>query len=311
MTDNTVTQSLEEFDWFKNNGIFMPMINDTGRNVFYKQAIEENVRGKTVVDIGTGTGFLSVLAAKAGAEKVYAVEMDPGRARYAREMIRSVGLDNIIEVINDNFYNTRIPADIYVSETIGTPIFNEYIIPIAEHARQFGGMFIPGKFEIWATAFADHPIFPIVEVESNAFEFQPDIAIDPVFENKINEAFQQQHPLETTLYRANHIEKFFTMLPRFKDLKLTELYKTEPITVDLNGPVDVNDIRLRIPSSVTHLSGMCVVIFWRAITGNVVMNVTDTWWGNPSKMVLTRTRKPNTDITMWYDPVIHDWRFAF
>lgn len=311
MADNTPTQSANDFNWFSNNGIFMPMINDTGRNRFYKQAIENTVAGKTVVDIGAGTGFLSVLSAKAGAKKVYAVEMDVGRATYIADTVKQVGLDNIIEVVNDNFYNTSIPADIYVSETIGTPIFNEHIIPIAEHARQFGGMFIPGKFEIWATVFEDHPIFPIVEVESNAFEFQPDIAIDPEFENKINQAFQQQHPLDTTLYKANHIEKFFTMLPRFKDLKLTELYKTEPITVDLNAPVDINNIRLTVPGSVTHHTAMCVVIFWRAISGDAVMNVTDTWWGNPSKMILTRTRKPNTNINMWYDPTIRDWKFAF
>ena len=40
MTDNTVTHSTEDFDWFKNNGIYMPMINDTGRNIAYKAAIE-------------------------------------------------------------------------------------------------------------------------------------------------------------------------------------------------------------------------------------------------------------------------------
>ena len=41
MTDNTKTSSEEDFDWFNNNGIFMPMINDTGRNVAYKKAIEK------------------------------------------------------------------------------------------------------------------------------------------------------------------------------------------------------------------------------------------------------------------------------
>jgi predicted RNA methylase len=65
MTDNTTTHSESEFDWFKQNGIYMPMINDTGRNIYYKQAIEEAVPGKIVCDIGTGTGLLSILAAKA------------------------------------------------------------------------------------------------------------------------------------------------------------------------------------------------------------------------------------------------------
>jgi predicted RNA methylase len=96
------------FDWFKNNGIFMPMINDTGRNVFYKNAIEQSVQDKVVVDIGTGTGLLSVLAAKAGARKVFAVEIDQGRAEYARNVFAEVGVD--VEVVNADFLTTDIPA---------------------------------------------------------------------------------------------------------------------------------------------------------------------------------------------------------
>jgi predicted RNA methylase len=64
-------------DWLKDDGIFLPMINDTGRNIFYKAAIESSVKDKVVVDIGAGTGLLSILAAKAGAKKVIAVEKDP------------------------------------------------------------------------------------------------------------------------------------------------------------------------------------------------------------------------------------------
>jgi protein arginine N-methyltransferase 1 len=63
-------------DWLKDDGIFLPMINDTGRNIFYKNAIESCVKDKIVVDIGTGTGFLSIWAARAGAKKVYSVEQN-------------------------------------------------------------------------------------------------------------------------------------------------------------------------------------------------------------------------------------------
>ena len=74
-------------DWFNDDGIFMPMLNDTGRNIFYKTAIEAAVPGKTVCDIGTGTGFLSVLAAHAGAKHVIAVERDLQRYQYTKSII--------------------------------------------------------------------------------------------------------------------------------------------------------------------------------------------------------------------------------
>ena len=57
-------------DWFKDDGIFLPMINDWGRNRAYKSWIDSCVKDKVVCDIGAGTGFLSVLAAQAGAKKV-------------------------------------------------------------------------------------------------------------------------------------------------------------------------------------------------------------------------------------------------
>jgi SAM-dependent methyltransferase len=311
MTDNTVTQSPEDFDWFAHNGIFMPMINDTARNVYYKQAIEAAVPGKVVCDIGTGTGLLSILAAKAGATKVYSVEMDPGRAAFARNIIRQCGLDNIIEVINDNFLNTNITADVYISETIGSQVFNENIIAISQHALRNGGVFLPGSFDLWLELYEDHPIFPLVMNGSAAFEFQPDISIDPTFETLINQGFQAQHPLSTTLYRASTINNLFTMLPRFTDLKLNKLYETDRLTIDLGQPIDENNIRLTIPSD--KLTNTTVaVLFWDAkMYQDITMPVKETWWGNPAKVILPHVKQDNTDLVMYYDPTITDWRLTF
>lgn len=314
MTNNAITTTEDDFNWFSNNGVFMPMINDTGRNIFYKAAIEHSVKDKVVCDIGTGTGFLSVLAAKAGAKKVYAVEMDPGRAEFATKMIKEVGLSDVVEVINANFLDTDIAADIYVSETIGTQVFNENIIAIAEHARKHGGVFIPSTFELTAKVFTNHPIFPLVQSGSDAFEFQPDINIDDKFEALINKGFQQQHPLSNTLYRANCIHNLFRELPKFTDLKLNLEYETDPIIVDLNQPVDMDSIRITIPAdkvNLTSWNGVCVVLFWQAKYQNITMDVTDTIWGNPSKIILPRIRNNDIPVTLWYDHSIADWRFTF
>ncbi|CAB4129136.1 AdoMet_MTases domain containing protein [uncultured Caudovirales phage] len=313
MTNNTITTTEEEFNWFSNNGVFMPMINDTGRNVFYKAAIERAVKDKVVCDIGTGTGFLSVLSAKAGAKKVYAVEMDPGRADFAKRMIHSVGLSDVVEVINENFLDTEISADIYVSETIGTQVFNENIIAIAEHARKNGGVFIPSTFELTVKIFKNHPIFPIVQTGSDAFEFQPDIEIDDKFESLINAGFQQRHSLGNTLYRANCIHNLFKELPKFDDLRLTLQYETDPIIVDLNQPVNMEDIKIVVPADKVDMNdvGVCAVLFWRAKYQDLTMDVTDTIWGNPSKIIMDRVRDATKPITMWYDHSIADWRLTF
>lgn len=310
-TQTAPTTDKSEFDWFSDNGIFMPMINDTGRNVFYKAAIESAVPGKIVCDIGCGSGFLSILAARAGAAHVYAVEMDTGRAKFAQEVIDKIGYGDRITVINDNFLNTDIKADVYVSETIGAQIYNENILNIAEHARRQGGVFIPSQIDMWAQVYENHPIFAMTFTRSEAFEFQPDIEVHPDFEQHINTEFQTQHPLENTLYRANTTRDLFQMLPRFTDMKLNQIHTSPMVTLDLNQPVDQHAIKLIVPASAINTDEFVVVLFWRARYQDITMNVEDTWWALPSKLVLERVRKAGTDVEMYYVPEIDDWRLRF
>jgi hypothetical protein len=238
--------------------------------------------------------------------------MDPGRADFARKIIQQVGLSDRIEVIHKNFYDTDIRADVFVSETIGTPVFNEDIIAISQHALRHGGQFIPGSFDLWLEIYDDHPIFPLVMPESAAFEFQPDIDIDPAFEKIINSSFQAQHPLDSTIYRAGHVQNLFTMLPRFTDLKLTKLYQTEPLRVDLNSVTDINNISLTVPAEQLPRNTFVAVLFWRAnMFGNIVMPVTETWWGNPAKVILPHLRNKNSDFKIWYDHKIANWRLQY
>jgi len=67
------------------------MIRDKARTEAYKRAIEQNrhlFEGKTVLDIGTGTGILSLFAARAGAKKVYAVD-NADIVHFARDIVET------------------------------------------------------------------------------------------------------------------------------------------------------------------------------------------------------------------------------
>ncbi len=50
------------------------MLKDKVRMDAYKQAIEKAAQGKVVIDVGAGTGVLSIMAANFGAKFVHAVE---------------------------------------------------------------------------------------------------------------------------------------------------------------------------------------------------------------------------------------------
>ena len=68
------------------------MLKDAVRTRTYQRAIEDNpedFKDKIVLDIGCGTGILSIFAARAGAKHVYAVE-NAEIAIFAREIINRI-----------------------------------------------------------------------------------------------------------------------------------------------------------------------------------------------------------------------------
>jgi predicted RNA methylase len=296
-------------DFFKDDGVFIPMLNDVGRNVFYKTAIELAAPGKVVCDIGAGTGFLSILAAHAGAKHVIAVERNAERYQYAKSIIEKLQLTDRIELVYGDFVDLDIKADVYVSETINTQIFGEDIIKLSNHAQKHGGEFIPGQFKIHAEVYEMHPIFVVDQSGSEAFEYQPEVDVDPAFASIINQDFQQQYGLNDTRYRANQLNKVFKMLPDFTDIQLTKWHQTQPITVDLNKLNNESDLTVTIPFKdvEAHKTGMYIVLFWQAEYGPVTMNCRDVWFGNISKHVMYAT----TDIVFRYDPQIRNWRLTY
>ena len=63
------------------------------------EALEDVVRpGDCVLDVGTGTGILALVAARLGASAVDAVDIDPEAVRVARENVERNGLGDIVRV---------------------------------------------------------------------------------------------------------------------------------------------------------------------------------------------------------------------
>jgi len=63
------------------------------------QALEQFIRvGDTVLDVGTGTGILAIAAAKLGAERVLALDIDKAAVRAARHNVDLNGVARVVEV---------------------------------------------------------------------------------------------------------------------------------------------------------------------------------------------------------------------
>lgn len=102
-------------------GIHETMLKDTVRTDAYRDFIYENkhlFKDKVVLDVGCGTGVLSMFCAKAGAKKVIAVD-NSAIIDKAREHVFENGLDKIITCLHGKIEEVVLPVkqvDIIISE---------------------------------------------------------------------------------------------------------------------------------------------------------------------------------------------------
>ena len=135
------------------------MLMDHVRMRAYHTAIMANksmFEGKTILDVGTGSGVLSLWAAQAGAAKVYAVEYTD-MAIHARKMVEANGMSHIIEVIQSSVEELELPCkvDIVISEWMGYILLRESMLDSVIRARNkwmkpTGSMFPSHATMFWA-----------------------------------------------------------------------------------------------------------------------------------------------------------------
>lgn len=128
---------------------FGQMIADTGRLKSYAKAIAAAVRpGDVVVEIGAGPGVFSLLACRAGARRVFAIETDIS-IQYARDLAAANGFSDRIEFFQSDSHTVILPerANVIVSDIRGVLPLMGRAIPSQEDARQRflapGGIMIP------------------------------------------------------------------------------------------------------------------------------------------------------------------------
>jgi precorrin-6B methylase 2 len=125
------------------------MLKDSVRCEAFLKAIAEAVTpGCAVLDVGAGSGVLSLFAAQAGARTVYAVE-HTDIAELAQRIVAENGFGDRIHVLRDDMEAIELPGkvDIIVSEWLGGYALDENLLPIVLLARDRwlkpGGRMIP------------------------------------------------------------------------------------------------------------------------------------------------------------------------
>ena len=152
------------FNSYSSYYIHEQMLKDRKRTGTYQDAILNNpdvFKDKIVLDIGCGTGILSIFAAKAGAKHVYGIEF-ADIADYAKEIIKINKLSDKITILKSKVEEVKLPVekvDIIISEWMGYFLLYESMLDTVLYARdkwlQKDGYMLPDHATITLAGIED------------------------------------------------------------------------------------------------------------------------------------------------------------
>jgi hypothetical protein len=177
---------LKHIDWANHDGVNLGMINDFLRNQFYDRIIGRYVHDQYCTDIGFGTGLLSIMALKHGARHIRAFESDMNRYLLGCEIIKQLGLQDRIELINSRYTRDIEPTPVTFTETVNGNLWWEGLWNSLPLDNSY--VFLPGTYflELWATPIPERFAQGLCRPAAETRVFDPAINIDSRFIELIN-----------------------------------------------------------------------------------------------------------------------------
>lgn len=212
------------------------MVSDVRRVTPFRKAIQQACKGKIVVESGTGTSIMSLIAAGAGASRVYAIELDPVIAAVARQNIAKSGFRNITLIEKSTLDVTRADldgnaAEVLIAENLSTWQATEPQLQVMNH--MVSTLAAPGV--VCIPELADNK----VELCSSPYVFEKVIELRTMY-------FQFSGIPVPELYSAP------TPYSRFSMNAVNETAFDKTITVTPTRSGSINGIRLTSPLIVGH-----------------------------------------------------------
>nr|8BVA_A Chain A, Protein arginine N-methyltransferase 2 [Mus musculus] len=174
-------QDEEYFDSYGTLKLHLEMLADQPRTTKYHSVIlqnKESLKDKVILDVGCGTGIISLFCAHHARPKaVYAVEASD-MAQHTSQLVLQNGFADTITVFQQKVEDVVLPekVDVLVSEWMGTCLLFEFMIESILYARD---TWLKGDGIIWPTTAALHLVPCSAEKDyhskvlfwDNAYEF--------------------------------------------------------------------------------------------------------------------------------------------
>nr|DBA18162.1 TPA: hypothetical protein GDO54_016444 [Pyxicephalus adspersus] len=227
-------QDSEYFQCYSDITVHEEMLSDTVRTNAYKTAIFRSqgaLLGKKVLDVGAGTGILSMFCAQAGASKVYAVEASTV-SELACNIIKHNGMEGNIEVISSPVENAEIPGEVdaIVSEWMGYGLMYESMLSSVLYARDKwlkpGGLIFPNHADLFIAPISD----TVVEERLN-------------FWSGVQDMYGVDMSCVETVARKCIMSKDIAVCPIYPENVLSHPVKFSTLNLATITLEDINDIR--------------------------------------------------------------------
>ena len=233
---------LDRVDFENHDGVYLSMLNDVARNHFYDQILTE-VRNQHCVEIGFGTGLLSMLALKHGARSIVAYESDPDRHRLGCEVIKVLKLQDRITLINQRYDHTCEHAqEVVFTETVDDNIWGEGLYNSLP--RQLGKQFLPGQYflEIYAVQISSDIASSLIQAHEEN-HFSPGVDIDSQFVSYVNLLLSKKYnkPIKSKVGLPEGVTEL-TPMPTYTEWAANNTYAGRYV-VDANGAFVDNPVK--------------------------------------------------------------------
>ncbi|KAF5482126.1 hypothetical protein F2P56_002718 [Juglans regia] len=231
------------------------MLSDRVRMDAYFNSIFQNkhhFQGKTVLDVGTGSGILAIWSAQAGARKVYAVEATK-MSEHARVLVKANNLEDVVQVIEGSMEEVTLPekVDVIISEWMGYFLLRESMFDSVICARDRWlkptGVMYPSHARMWVapirSGLVDQKVSDYRETMEDWYNFtnetKTNYGVDMSVLTKPFSEEQRKYYLQTALWNNLHPHQVIGTAAVVKEI--------DCLTVTVN---DILEVRSNLSSSI-------------------------------------------------------------